>query len=148
MPIQRHNQITRRKNLKVYMCFIFFFSRDNGRLLIKNISGWTPLMYACYSDHEKIVELLISWGVDRYDCNNAGETPLMLAALNGNEKMLGLVYKVTYIFSSMLCSKTLIKQFPVSQNLVCNRTCSVQICVYQCCCIILFKCHPRPSYSG
>jgi ankyrin repeat protein len=52
-------------------------------------------MYACYSDHDQIVELLISWGVDRYDCNNAGETPLMLAALNGNEKMLGLVYKVT-----------------------------------------------------
>jgi ankyrin repeat protein len=39
---------------------------------------------------------LISWGVDTFDCNNAGETPLMLAALNGNEKMLGLVYKVMY----------------------------------------------------
>lgn len=62
--------------------------------MIKNISGWTPLMYACYGDHDKIVGLLISWGVDRYDCNNAGETPLMLAALNGNEKMLGLLYKV------------------------------------------------------
>ncbi|XP_021929100.1 ankyrin repeat and SAM domain-containing protein 3-like isoform X2 [Zootermopsis nevadensis] len=66
---------------------------ENGRLLMKNISGWTPLMYACYNDHDKIVELLISWGVDRFDCNGAGETPLMLAALNGNEKMLALVYK-------------------------------------------------------
>jgi ankyrin repeat protein len=63
---------------------------------MKNASGWTPLMYACYNDHDKIVQLLISWGVDTFDCNNAGETPLMLAALNGNEKMLGLVYKVKY----------------------------------------------------
>ncbi|PNF37306.1 hypothetical protein B7P43_G00445 [Cryptotermes secundus] len=68
-------------------------SNDNGRLLMKNVSGWTPLMYACYSDHDRIVQLLISWGVDVHDRNNVGETPLMLAALNGNAKTLGLVYK-------------------------------------------------------
>jgi ankyrin repeat protein len=63
---------------------------------MKNVSGWTPLMYACYSDHDRIVQLLISWGVDVHDHNNVGQTPLMLAALNGSEKILGLVYKVKY----------------------------------------------------
>lgn len=70
-------------------------------------------MYACYSDHDRIVQLLISWGVDVHDCNNVGETPLMLAALNGNAKTLGLVYKVKYKLlyavesqqTSFLCSK-------------------------------------------
>jgi ankyrin repeat protein len=79
-------------------------SNDNGILLMKNINGWTPLMYACYSDHERIVQLLISWGVDIHVCNNAGETPLMLAALNGNEKILGLVCKVKYTFFFFLLS--------------------------------------------
>jgi hypothetical protein len=83
------------------------FSSDNGRLLMKNVSGWTPLMYACYNDHDRIVQLLISCGVDQYDCNNAGETPLMFAALNGNEKMLELVYKVKYkLMFYRLCSGT------------------------------------------
>jgi ankyrin repeat protein len=74
----------------------FFSSNENGILLKKNMNGWTALMYACYSDHDRIVQLLISWGVDIHDCNNVGETALMLAALNGNEKILGLVYKVKY----------------------------------------------------
>ncbi|XP_069687030.1 ankyrin repeat and SAM domain-containing protein 3-like [Periplaneta americana] len=50
-------------------------------------------MYACYNDHNRIVELLISCGVDKYDRNTVGHTPLMLAALNGNEKLLELVYE-------------------------------------------------------
>ncbi|KAJ9586609.1 hypothetical protein L9F63_019802 [Diploptera punctata] len=68
-------------------------SNDRKTLWKKNANGWTPFLYACYQDQNKIIKLLLSFEEHRFDCNNNGITPMMYAALNGNCELLALLYE-------------------------------------------------------
>uniref|UniRef100_A0A0N4Y387 ANK_REP_REGION domain-containing protein n=1 Tax=Nippostrongylus brasiliensis TaxID=27835 RepID=A0A0N4Y387_NIPBR len=50
----------------------------------KNLSEWTPLLYAAYLGHHNVCSVLIEAGAKTDDCNTKGQTPLMMAASCGN----------------------------------------------------------------
>merc|ERR1712226_394226 len=52
---------------------------------VKNVGGWTPLMYASYIGHDTVLDLLLEAGADVHGVNRKGRTALMLACCCGNE---------------------------------------------------------------
>nr|CDJ83937.1 Ankyrin domain containing protein [Haemonchus contortus] len=50
----------------------------------KNLSEWTPLLYAAYLGHHNVCTVLIEAGARTDDCNHKGQTPLMMASSCGN----------------------------------------------------------------
>lgn len=61
-----------------------FLLTQDFDLDVKNLGGWTPLMYASYYDHRDLVEFLVTRGAQAVGIANAkGRTPLMLAAMCG-----------------------------------------------------------------
>ncbi|CAH1408199.1 unnamed protein product [Nezara viridula] len=58
---------------------------------MKNVDGWTMLMYACYYDRLEVVKFLLKFGVDKALTCGKGRTPLMIAATSGNVDIMPLV---------------------------------------------------------
>ncbi|VDM57716.1 unnamed protein product [Angiostrongylus costaricensis] len=50
----------------------------------KNLSEWTPLLYAAYLGHHNVCTALIDAGAKLDDCNLKGQTALMMASACGN----------------------------------------------------------------
>ncbi|WKY07141.1 hypothetical protein Q1695_006950 [Nippostrongylus brasiliensis] len=57
----------------------------------KNLSEWTPLLYAAYLGHHNVCSALIEAGAKTDDCNTKGQTPLMMAASCGNLQVVRLL---------------------------------------------------------
>ncbi|XGW25503.1 hypothetical protein V3C99_006711 [Haemonchus contortus] len=57
----------------------------------KNLSEWTPLLYAAYLGHHNVCTVLIEAGARTDDCNHKGQTPLMMASSCGNLQVVRLL---------------------------------------------------------
>ncbi|CAB3411654.1 unnamed protein product [Caenorhabditis bovis] len=57
----------------------------------KNLSGWTPLMYAAHLGHKSNAVVLLDYGVEVDDQNNKGQTALMMATACGNTDIMHLL---------------------------------------------------------
>ncbi|EYC27805.1 hypothetical protein Y032_0008g194 [Ancylostoma ceylanicum] len=57
----------------------------------KNLSEWTPLLYAAYLGHHNVCQILIEAGAKLDDCNRRGQTALMMAAACGNLQVVRLL---------------------------------------------------------
>ncbi|XP_032884231.1 2-5A-dependent ribonuclease-like [Amblyraja radiata] len=81
-----------------------FLAADQGNeqlveLLLKNkanvnyqieSSGWSPLLTAIQSNHEKVVHLLLEYGADPHLRKDNGATPFIIAAIIGEVRVLQL----------------------------------------------------------
>ncbi|KIH68603.1 hypothetical protein ANCDUO_01061 [Ancylostoma duodenale] len=57
----------------------------------KNLSEWTPLLYAAYLGHHNVCQILMEAGAKLDDCNRRGQTALMMAAACGNLQVVRLL---------------------------------------------------------
>ncbi|KAJ1363178.1 hypothetical protein KIN20_022983 [Parelaphostrongylus tenuis] len=57
----------------------------------KNLSEWTPLLYAAYLGHTNVCTVLIDAGAKLDDCNLKGQTALMMASACGNLQVVRLL---------------------------------------------------------
>lgn len=69
----------------------------------KNRGGWTPLMYASYVGHDKIVDLLLEKSANVNVGANDGGTALMWAASCGNE---AVAYFLLLVSVMVCCADT------------------------------------------
>ncbi|XP_046663629.1 ankyrin repeat and SAM domain-containing protein 3-like isoform X1 [Homalodisca vitripennis] len=59
----------------------------------RNAGGWTPLMYACWGTHERVVTCLLAAGADRKILNFENQTALHLAAKSGSLTIAQLTFQ-------------------------------------------------------
>uniref|UniRef100_A0A0K0DCH5 NAD(+) ADP-ribosyltransferase n=1 Tax=Angiostrongylus cantonensis TaxID=6313 RepID=A0A0K0DCH5_ANGCA len=57
----------------------------------KNLSEWTPLLYAAYLGHHNVCTALIDAGAKLDDCNLKGQTALMMASACGNLQVTNIL---------------------------------------------------------
>jgi ankyrin repeat protein len=71
------------------------FSQDevflSRHIEVKNIMGYTALLYAVYINNEDIVRTLLNSGADVEAQNSNTHTPLILATIQGNTNMVRLL---------------------------------------------------------
>eukprot|EP01134_Creolimax_fragrantissima_P007888 CFRG7888T1 len=60
---------------------------------VKGQKGWTPLHFASYFGHIKVLELLLNANADVNIQNNTGDTPLHKAALTGRDDAVDILLK-------------------------------------------------------
>ncbi|CAI2350751.1 unnamed protein product [Caenorhabditis sp. 36 PRJEB53466] len=60
-------------------------------IVMKNQSGWTPLLYAAYLGHNSVTAFLLDNGAKTDDPNARGQTALMMASACGNLNVVRLL---------------------------------------------------------
>ena len=62
-----------------------------GASLGANRSGWTPLHYAAYTGHARLVKKFLALGSPVNAATQSGLTPLMVAAMNGHLELVKIL---------------------------------------------------------
>ena len=71
----------------------YLFERDKESIEAKNPNQETPLLFACKTGQEEVVQELLKYGADINTKDHKGNTPFHLAVESGNERLINILFK-------------------------------------------------------